>query len=244
MRGYSYPIVTFGNEMNPQPSRRDVRPSATPSMKPETSSKRTRRTLVSTVATLAAVGFVAAYGVAAVAAPMQSTESAQAVATSYSESLADAQSLQVGEAAAGTDFSRGSYTGYKTPTPTPTPTKTPEAASVDEDAGDSSGESTESAPAPTYTGGGSPQEWMTAAGIAQSDWGYVDYIATHESGWNPSATNASSGACGLIQALPCSKVPGDGYNPVDNLRWAAGYAIDRYGSWAGAYQFWISNNWW
>lgn len=95
-----------------------------------------------------------------------------------------------------------------------------------------------------YTGGGSKTEWLTAAGIAQSDWGYVDYIVQRESGWNPNATNSSSGACGLVQALPCSKVPGNGYNPVDNLRWANGYAKGRYGSWAGAYQFWINNHWW
>lgn len=97
---------------------------------------------------------------------------------------------------------------------------------------------------PMYTGGGSPAEWMAAAGIPESDWGYVDYIASKESGWNPNATNASSGACGLIQAHPCSKVPGSGYNPVDNLRWANGYAVGRYGSWAAAYAFWTANHWW
>ena len=97
---------------------------------------------------------------------------------------------------------------------------------------------------PLYTGGGAPSDWMAAAGIAQSDWGYVDYIVSRESGWNPNATNASSGACGLVQALPCSKVPGGGYNPVANLQWATGYATGRYGSWAGAYAFWTANHWW
>ena len=97
---------------------------------------------------------------------------------------------------------------------------------------------------PLYTGGGAPAEWMAAAGIAQSDWGYVDYIASKESGWNPNATNSSSGACGVTQALPCSKVPGHGYDPVDNLRWATGYATGRYGSWAQAYDFWLANLWW
>ena len=95
-----------------------------------------------------------------------------------------------------------------------------------------------------YTGGGSAAEWMAAAGIAEGDWGYVDYIVSRESGWNPNATNSSSGACGLVQALPCSKVPGNGYDPVDNLRWANGYATGRYGSWAGAYSFWVNNHWW
>ncbi|GAA1789002.1 MULTISPECIES: transglycosylase SLT domain-containing protein [Leucobacter] len=98
---------------------------------------------------------------------------------------------------------------------------------------------------PMYTGGGSPAEWMAAAGIAKSDWGYVDYIISHESTWNPNATNASSGACGLAQALPCSKVPGgNGYDPVANLQWASGYAVSRYGSWKGAYEAWTVQNWW
>ena len=117
------------------------------------------------------------------------------------------------------------------PEPEPTPAPTQQAAPA--------------APAPLqYTGGGSPAEWMAAAGIPESDWGYVDYIASRESGWNPNATNSSSGACGLIQAYPCSKVPGSGYNPVDNLTWANGYAVGRYGSWAQAYAFWTSNHWW
>jgi len=95
-----------------------------------------------------------------------------------------------------------------------------------------------------YTGGGSSSEWMAAAGIAESDWGYVDYIVKKESGWNPNAVNKGSGASGLVQALPCGKVPGNCFNPVDNLKWADGYAKGRYGSWAQAYSFWTNNHWW
>ena len=89
---------------------------------------------------------------------------------------------------------------------------------------------------PMYTGGGSPAEWMAAAGIPESEWGYVDAIVSRESGWNPNATNSSSGACGLVQANPCEKLP-NAYDPVVNLTWANGYANGRYGSWAGAYAF-------
>lgn len=123
----------------------------------------------------------------------------------------------------------------KIPEPEPAPEPEPS---------EESGAASAPAAAPRYTGGGSPAEWMTAAGIPESDWGYVDYVVSRESGWNPNATNAGSGACGLVQALPCSKVPGNGYDPVDNLRWATGYATGRYGSWAGAYDFWVANNWW
>lgn len=94
-----------------------------------------------------------------------------------------------------------------------------------------------------YAGGGSKAEWMAGAGIPEAHWGYVDSIVARESGWNPNALNKSSGACGLAQALPCSKVPGNPYNPVDSLRWMNGYVTGRYGGWEGAYNFWQANHW-
>ncbi|KAM9863879.1 transglycosylase SLT domain-containing protein [Leucobacter sp. BZR 635] len=123
------------------------------------------------------------------------------------------------------------------PKPKPKPTPEPQEATAAE------APASPAAP-PRYEGGGSLADWMTAAGIAESDWAYVDFIAQRESSGNPNAINPSSGACGLIQALPCSKVPGNGLDPIDNLTWANGYATDRYGSWAGAYAFWTANNWW
>jgi hypothetical protein len=90
---------------------------------------------------------------------------------------------------------------------------------------------------------GSKTDWMTAAGIPQSDWQYVDFIVTRESGWNPNAVNKSSGACSLAQALPCSKIPGDWRDPVNALRWQHSYVKARYGSYYGAYQFWLANSW-
>lgn len=89
---------------------------------------------------------------------------------------------------------------------------------------------------------------MAAAGIAMSDYAYVDYIVSHESGWRPFARNASSGAFGLCQALPGSKMASSGSdwetNPVTQLRWCSGYAAARYGSWAAAYQTHVSQGWW
>jgi Uncharacterized protein conserved in bacteria len=95
-----------------------------------------------------------------------------------------------------------------------------------------------------YTGSGTKTEWMLAAGVAESDWGYVDFIISHESNWNPNSVNAFSGACGLAQSLPCSKVSGNPLDPIDSLRWANGYAQTRYSSWWGAYEFWIANRYW
>lgn len=88
---------------------------------------------------------------------------------------------------------------------------------------------------------------MAAAGIAPSDYPYVNYIISHESGWNAAARNPS-GAFGLCQALPGSKMASAGAdwgtNPVTQLRWCAGYANARYKGWAGAYNFWLSHHYW
>lgn len=96
---------------------------------------------------------------------------------------------------------------------------------------------------------GGKVDWLKAAGIAEEDWGYVDYIVEHESGWDPLAVNKKSRATGLCQSLPASKMrsAGEDYltNPVTQLKWCDSYAKDRYpGGWSGAYKFWVNNHWW
>lgn len=102
--------------------------------------------------------------------------------------------------------------------------------------------------APAFNPSGSKADWMRAAGIGDSDFGYVDYIISHESGWNYQAVNRSSGAYGLPQSLPAGKLASAGAdwrdNPVTQLRWANNYAVGRYGSWEDAYRFWVTNHWW
>lgn len=85
-----------------------------------------------------------------------------------------------------------------------------------------------------YTGGGSQSEWLGASAIPQKDWGNAQWLVQKESGWNPNAVNRSSGACGLAQALPCSKVPGNPHDPVNSLNWMQSYVLGRYGSWEAA----------
>ena len=88
---------------------------------------------------------------------------------------------------------------------------------------------------------------MGRAGIAPGDYTYADYIISKESGWRPNARNAS-GAYGLCQALPGSKMSSAGAdwqtNPVTQLRWCNGYAKSRYGSWGAAYNYWQSHHYW
>ena len=72
-------------------------------------------------------------------------------------------------------------------------------------------------------------------------------IVTRESGWNYTATNVSSGAYGLVQALPGSKMASAGAdwrtNPATQIKWGLGYMNDRYGSPCGAWSFWQAHGW-
>lgn len=89
---------------------------------------------------------------------------------------------------------------------------------------------------------------MSDAGIAESDYEYVDYIVSHESSWDYQAENASSGAYGLCQALPGNKMASSGSdwktNPITQMKWCNSYATSRYGSWKNAQLFWKANQWW
>ncbi|MDT0310570.1 transglycosylase SLT domain-containing protein [Streptomyces sp. DSM 44917] len=72
-------------------------------------------------------------------------------------------------------------------------------------------------------------------------------IVDHESGWDHTATNPYSGAYGLMQALPGSKMSSAGAdwqtNPVTQIRWGVNYMESRYGSPCGAWDFWQANGW-
>lgn len=73
------------------------------------------------------------------------------------------------------------------------------------------------------------------------------FIYQHESSGRLDAVN-EIGACGLGQALPCSKMSSicpnwrNEYNCQD--RWFADYAKTRYGGWVNARSFWEKNAWW
>ncbi|MFG2991682.1 transglycosylase SLT domain-containing protein [Streptomyces sp. NPDC048257] len=72
-------------------------------------------------------------------------------------------------------------------------------------------------------------------------------IVSRESGWNHTATNSSSGAYGLVQALPASKMASAGAdwktNPATQIKWGLDYMNDRYGSPVGAWNFWQAHHW-
>ncbi|MGW7052521.1 aggregation-promoting factor C-terminal-like domain-containing protein [Streptomyces sp. NPDC054887] len=72
-------------------------------------------------------------------------------------------------------------------------------------------------------------------------------IVNHESTWNYQAQNPSSGAYGLVQALPGSKMSSAGAdwqtNPATQIKWGLNYMDERYGSPCGAWSFWQANHW-
>ncbi|MFC7219945.1 transglycosylase SLT domain-containing protein [Streptomyces polyrhachis] len=72
-------------------------------------------------------------------------------------------------------------------------------------------------------------------------------IVDHESGWRYTASNPSSGAYGLMQALPGSKMVSAGAdwqtNPATQIEWGLDYMDSRYGGPCGAWNFWQNNHW-
>lgn len=90
---------------------------------------------------------------------------------------------------------------------------------------------------------GSHSDWMSAAGIPESQHAAAERLIHRESSWNVNAYNASSGSCSLVQALPCSKIPGNWRDPVTALRWGHGYVTARYGTWQVALNHSIQYNW-
>ncbi|MBA2560455.1 MAG: transglycosylase SLT domain-containing protein [Propionibacteriales bacterium] len=84
-------------------------------------------------------------------------------------------------------------------------------------------------------------------GWSSDQFSCLNEIYLHESGWDPSAANPSSGAYGIPQALPGDKMASYGAdwqtNPTTQLQWGLAYIQDRYGTPCGAWGFWQSNNW-
>jgi resuscitation-promoting factor RpfB len=103
---------------------------------------------------------------------------------------------------------------------------------------------------------------MALAGISPSDYEYVDFIVSHESGWCPTKAQGMYGACpatppdpiptyggyGLCQSTPPQKMATAGAdwttNPVTQLKWCHNYAMRRYGTWSAAYAYWVSHRNW
>lgn len=88
--------------------------------------------------------------------------------------------------------------------------------------------------------------WLKQAGIPESWWHYMELIIDGgngipgESHWNPRITNPSSGAYGIPQSLPASKMASAGRdwrtNAITQLRWMKDYIRGRYGTAKAAWE--------
>jgi hypothetical protein len=85
------------------------------------------------------------------------------------------------------------------------------------------------------------------AAIGDTQFACLDAIVQRESRWNPVDLNRSSGAYGLPQAVPGSKMASAGAdwatNPTTQLKWMLGYVHGRYGSACGALQHSNATGW-
>lgn len=91
------------------------------------------------------------------------------------------------------------------------------------------------------------QRLAAARGWTGAQWQCLYDLWTKESNWNHLAQNPSSGAYGIPQSLPATKMASAGAdwstNPATQIRWGLNYIAGRYGSPCAANNFHISNNW-
>lgn len=103
--------------------------------------------------------------------------------------------------------------------------------------------------APNSGGGASGNQalarsMMGGFGFGDDQWGALQTLWQGESGWDEHARNKSSGAFGIPQALPASKMgrAAVGGDAGAQIRWGLGYIRDRYGSPAQALSAWQSRD--
>ncbi len=106
------------------------------------------------------------------------------------------------------------------------------------------------APVPAPAASGDPraiaQAMLNARGQG-SQFSCLDQLWNRESGWSLTASNASSGAYGIPQSLPGSKMASAGAdwqtNAATQITWGLSYIADRYGSPCAAWGHSQSSGW-
>jgi hypothetical protein len=130
------------------------------------------------------------------------------------------------------------------PAPEPAPAPAPEPAPVAVPA-------PEPAPAVAVNDPAGAQAYaagqLASYGWAPDQMQCLQTLWTKESDWTTTATNASSGAYGIVQSLPAEKMASAGADYLTNYRtqinWGLNYIQERYQSPCGALNFHLSNNW-
>lgn len=90
------------------------------------------------------------------------------------------------------------------------------------------------------------QVLMSEYGFGPDQWGCLERLWTGESDWRWWAENPSSGAYGIPQSLPATKMAEMGEdwqtNPVTQIRWGLNYINLSYGTPCNALEFWNAQN--
>lgn len=98
--------------------------------------------------------------------------------------------------------------------------------------------------------GGNPRTMAQALAATYSwtgnQWTCLDKLWNHESKYQTTVRNPTSGAYGIPQALPASKMSSAGAdwrtNPVTQIVWGLGYIQNRYGSPCNAWSYWLRHD--
>lgn len=133
-----------------------------------------------------------------------------------------------------------SATAAQTGTVAPVPANTPAPSSAPVAAAPIAGTSPAAAQAFART-------YIAGMGMGDSEFQCLVTLWNHESGWNFQATNSSSGAYGIPQSLPGSKMASAGVdwqtNPQTQIKWGVSYITGRYGTPCGALSAWNVKGW-
>lgn len=138
--------------------------------------------------------------------------------TSYQTHIANAQTLQVSNQTTTQTITRDGVTI----------TEAPKVAAA-----------AKTRPAPNAAVVGEAQAYARTQVANEEEWNCLYNLWARESGWRVEAYNASSGAGGIPQALPFSKIAAFGAdyetNPVTQINWGLSYISGRYGTPCGAW---------
>ncbi|MFE3448477.1 lytic transglycosylase domain-containing protein [Nonomuraea sp. NPDC059194] len=88
---------------------------------------------------------------------------------------------------------------------------------------------------------------LAGFGFGDDQWGCLEKLWHKESGWNERAMNRYSGAYGIPQSLPGSKMASAGAdwqtNAETQIKWGLGYIKGRYGTPCGAWGHSMATGW-
>jgi len=111
----------------------------------------------------------------------------------------------------------------------------------------SSGAPRAAVPTDPATAQGIGYQMMIARGWGDDQWGCLVALWNKESHWNVYAGNPSSGAYGIPQAVPGSKMAAAGpdwqSNPATQIAWGLSYIAGRYGNPCAAWAHSQASNW-